>query len=63
MTNGFQGATAAAYGSFNVIGAKSGVAFDGVANSIIGVANKTENANAALIMGAGNKVTNSYPVR
>ena len=60
MTNGFQGATAAAYGSFNVIGAKSGVAFDGVANSIIGVANKTENANAALIMGAGNKVTNSY---
>ena len=60
MTGGFQGATAAAYGSFNVVGAKSGVAFDGVANSIIGVANKTENANAALIMGAGNKVTNSY---
>ena len=60
MTSGFQGATAAAYGSFNVVGAKSGVEFDGVANSIIGVANKTENANAALIMGAGNKVTNSY---
>ena len=34
--------------------------FDGVANSIIGVANKTENANASLIFGAGNKVTNSY---
>ena len=60
MSAGFQGATAAAYGAFNVIGAKSGVEFDGVANSVIGVANKTENANAALIMGAGNKVTNSY---
>ena len=60
MSVGFQGATAAAYGSFNVVGAKDGVAFDGVANSIIGVANKTENANAALIMGAGNKITNSY---
>ncbi|OBZ32985.1 ESPR-type extended signal peptide-containing protein [Megasphaera sp. DISK 18] len=60
MTNGFQGATAAAYGSFNVVGAKDGVAFDGVANSIIGVANKTENTNAALVFGAGNKVTNSY---
>ncbi|MBE6079611.1 MAG: hypothetical protein E7204_02005 [Veillonella sp.] len=60
MTSGFQGATASAYGSFNVIGAKSGVDFDGVANSVIGVANKTENANAALVFGAGNKVTNSY---
>ena len=60
MSVGFQGATAAAYGSFNVVGAKDGVAFDGVANSVIGVANKTENANAALIMGAGNKITNSY---
>ncbi|MDY6028690.1 MAG: hypothetical protein SPI71_00265, partial [Acidaminococcaceae bacterium] len=60
FTGGFQGATASAYGAFNTIGAKSGVQFDGVANSIIGVANKTENANAALIFGAGNKVTNSY---
>ena len=60
MSNGFQGATASVYGSFNVVGAQSGVAYDGVANSIIGVANKTENANAALVFGAGNKVTNSY---
>ena len=60
MSVGFQGATSDVYGSFNVVGAKDGVAFDGVANSIIGVANKTENANAALIMGAGNKITNSY---
>ena len=60
FTNGFQGATSSVYGTFNVVGAKSGVDFDGVANSIIGVANKTENANASLIFGAGNKVTNSY---
>ena len=60
MSVGFQGATSDVYGSFNVVGAKDGVAFDGVANSVIGVANKTENANAALIMGAGNKITNSY---
>ena len=60
FTSGFQGATASVYGTFNVVGAKSGVDFDGVANSIIGVANKTENANASLIFGAGNKVTNSY---
>ncbi len=60
FTGGFQGATASAYGAFNTIGAKSGVQFDGVANSIVGVANRTENANAALIFGAGNKVTNSY---
>ncbi|WP_288878738.1 ESPR-type extended signal peptide-containing protein [uncultured Megasphaera sp.] len=60
MSVGFQGATSDVYGSFNVVGAKDGVVFDGVANSVIGVANKTENANAALIMGAGNKITNSY---
>ena len=58
FTSGFQGATSSVYGTFNVVGAKSGVDFDGVANSIIGVANKTENANASF--GAGNKVTNSY---
>ena len=60
FTSGFQGATSSVYGTFNVVGAKNGVDFDGVANSIIGVANKTENANASLIFGAGNKVTNSY---
>ncbi|WP_441561645.1 S-layer homology domain-containing protein [Colibacter massiliensis] len=58
--NGLQGATSSLYGAFNVIGAKNGVDHDGVANSIVGVANRTENANAALIFGAGNKVTNSY---
>ena len=31
----------------------------GIANSIVGIANITENANGALIYGAGNKITNS----
>ena len=32
----------------------------GVANSIVGIANITENSNGSLIFGAGNKITNSY---
>ena len=60
FSRGFQGATSSVYGSFNTIAGKNGVRFDGVANSIVGVANRTENANAALVFGAGNKVTNSY---
>ena len=60
FSRGFQGATSSVYGSFNTIAGKNGVRFDGVANSIVGVANSTENANAALVFGAGNKVTNSY---
>lgn len=55
-----QGATAIAAGTLNVIDAAAGVDFDGVANSVIGQVNYTKNANAAVIMGAGNKVTNSY---
>ncbi|WP_418378275.1 ESPR-type extended signal peptide-containing protein [Acidaminococcus sp.] len=34
--------------------------YDGVASSIIGQANYTENANAAVIYGAANRVINSY---
>ena len=33
--------------------------YSGVANSIVGLANKTNNANGALIYGAGNEITNS----
>ena len=54
-----QGATAIAAGSFNLIQTTGG-AHDGVANSVVGQANITQNANAALIYGAGNTVTNSY---
>lgn len=56
----YQGATAIAAGTLNVIDAAAGVDFDGVASSVIGQVNYTKNANAAVIMGAGNKVTNSY---
>ncbi|WP_298705510.1 ESPR-type extended signal peptide-containing protein [uncultured Veillonella sp.] len=54
-----QGATATIYGPMNVIDAQH-KNFDGVANSIVGVANATKNSNASLIFGAGNTVENSY---
>lgn len=61
---GVQGATAASYGSFNEIlidhTSGQGKAFDGVANSVFGQANMTQNSNAAIIMGAGNTIKNSY---
>ena len=56
---GFQGATATVVGALNTVAAGTQM-FDGVANSIVGVANATQNANATLIFGAGNAVTNSY---
>ncbi|WP_298014665.1 ESPR domain-containing protein [uncultured Megasphaera sp.] len=58
----FQGAMATVVGSLNTIaaGTQTVVPFDGVANSIVGAANATQNANATLIFGAGNAVTNSY---
>lgn len=47
-------------GSLNSIeSASSSNAYSGIANSIVGVANRTNNANGALIFGAGNQVTNS----
>lgn len=54
-----QGATAAVYGPVNLVDATK-AEFDGVANSVVGVANATSNANATLIFGAGNSVKNSY---
>lgn len=57
----FQGAMATVIGSLNTVAVESNEkAFDGVANSIVGVANATQNANATLIFGAGNAVSNSY---
>lgn len=56
---GFQGATATVVGALNTVAAGTQV-YDGVANSIVGVANATQNANATLIFGAGNAVSNSY---
>lgn len=48
------------YGSMNSIeSATSDNIYSGVASSVLGFANKTQNANAALIWGTGNEVTNS----
>ena len=59
---GFKGATAATYGSFNAIllDDEDARPYDGVASTVVGQANITEKSNAAIILGAGNKVTNSY---
>ena len=58
--NRFQGATSLAVGTLNIVDADANAPFDGAASSVIGQVNYTKNANAAIIMGAGNKVTNSY---
>lgn len=55
-----QNAGAVSVGALNSIeSATSGSNYSGVANSIVGLANKTNNANGALIYGAGNEITNS----
>ena len=47
-------------GSLNSIeSASSNSAYSGIANSIVGVANRTNNSNGSLIFGAGNVITNS----
>lgn len=52
------GATIA--GSLNSIeSATSSSSYSGIANSIVGVANRTNNSNGSLIFGAGNVITNS----
>ena len=48
------------YGSLNSIESSSSSSlYSGTANSVIGFANRTANANAALIWGTGNEITNS----
>ena len=56
-----RGATALSYGTFNINqNTDTQKAYSGVANSIVGQANMTTDSNAAIIVGAGNSVTNSY---
>lgn len=56
-----QNAGAVSVGALNSIeSATSGNDFSGIANSIVGLANKANNANGALIYGAGNIITNSF---
>lgn len=70
MTNAYDGNTnqgfaaqnfgAVINGSFNSIESKTaGSNVSGIANSVIGTANRTHNANGTLVFGAGNEVTNS----
>lgn len=59
--SGLQGAAAVSLGTVNVnYNTDTSKTFSGVANSIVGQANVTENSNASLIYGAGNSVTDSY---
>ena len=47
-------------GSLNSIESfTSGSKYSGIANSVVGVANRTNNSNGSLIFGAGNEITNS----
>ena len=70
MTNAYDGDTnqgsaaqnfgAVINGSFNSIESKTaGSNISGIANAVVGTANRTYNANGTLVFGAGNEVTNS----
>lgn len=51
---------AVSIGALNSIESQSSRnSYSGVANSVIGLANKTNNSNGSLIFGAGNEITNS----
>lgn len=55
-----QNAGAVSIGALNSIeSATSKSSLSGIANSIVGLANRTQNANGALVYGAGNEITNS----
>lgn len=57
----WRGATALSYGAVNINrNTDATKLYSGVANSLIGQANVTTNSNAAIILGAGNTVKNSY---
>ena len=63
-TYGAQNTGATIYGSMNSIESATSndwrtMGYSGVASSVLGFANRTQNANAALIWGTGNEITNS----
>ena len=63
-TYGAQNTGATIYGSMNSIESATSNdwttrGYSGVASSVLGFANRTQNANAALVWGTGNEVTNS----
>ena len=58
--SGAQNFGAVINGSFNSIESKtSGNSSSGIANAVVGTANRTFNANGALVFGAGNEISNS----
>uniref|UniRef100_UPI0025C2E082 hypothetical protein n=1 Tax=Clostridium sp. TaxID=1506 RepID=UPI0025C2E082 len=60
MANPVKNLGATINGSLNSIESKTASNYySGVANSIVGTANRTFNSNGSLIMGAGNEITNS----
>lgn len=58
-STGTQNFGANVIGSLNSIRTKGYSGTSGIANSIVGIANIAENANGALIYGAGNQISNS----
>lgn len=61
---GAQNTGATIYGSMNSIESATSndlatLKYSGIASSVLGFANRTQNANAALIWGTGNEITNS----
>ena len=61
---GAQNTGATIYGSMNSIESATSndlatLRYSGIASSVLGFANRTQNANAALIWGTGNEITNS----
>ena len=60
MANPVKNLGATINGSLNTIESKTASNYySGVANSIVGTANRTFNSNGSIIMGAGNEITNS----
>lgn len=58
-TNDTQNFGATIYGSLNSIESSTARDSAGMANSVLGFGNRTQNANASLVWGTGNEVTNS----
>lgn len=60
MANPIKNLGATVNGSLNSIESKTANSYyAGVANSVVGTANRTFNSNGSIIMGAGNEITNS----
>ncbi|MDK9582334.1 hypothetical protein QQA44_05830 [Sneathia vaginalis] len=59
LSYGAQNFGSSVFGTLNSIRSKGKGGNSGVANSIVGIANTTENANGSLVFGAGNVIKNS----